>query len=198
MKTLIVSAAKFEAAPLLASLEKKSVNFHYFETGIGPLEAAKSASQLETLTSDAHVYFLGSCGSFSSFKEPYLISAKQTFWMPAGIRTGISDFNEDWYPPISLKENPMEKKLPKKIILTSPEISHSNVITRKSLTESSTQYYENMELYPLAPALNKAKTLTTVLGVTNAIGPTARAEWKKYFKQISLMTEEYLFPLISP
>lgn len=191
MKTLIVSAAKFEVLPLLKELEKKSFPFTYFEIGIGPLNAAQKSSELEALCEGTHTFYLGTCGTFGPFEKPYLVQASKTYWMPAGIRTGISDFENSWAPPIQFKNYSKEIDLPKKIILTSPEISITKEIKRKELVEASSEYCENMELYPVASALEKASKLNIILGVTNAIGPSARNEWKQNFRLASQITKDF-------
>lgn len=194
---LIVAAVKFEAQVLLDFLDENKCPYTFFETGIGPLEAAKSAAKLEETCEGAKVVYLGSCGSFRPFKEPYLIGVRETYWMPAGVRAGISDFNEDWYPSYHFKQSlPEVQKLEQGVILTSPEISTTKTIKRKSLQEDPSVYFENMELYALAPAFQKAKELTLILGVTNEINANSRSQWREHFKKISVMTTEFLGPLM--
>lgn len=195
MNLVIVSAAKFEALPLLCELNEKKISYTYFELGIGPLATAKSEEKLEALCHKNHVIFLGTCGSFAPFEKPYLIKASKTYWMPTGVRTGISDFNHEWYPPISF-DNTKKNSLASKIILTSPEISLSKKISCESFLEASDECFENMELYPVAKALNKAHHLDIILAVTNELGPTARKQWQNNFKESAKLTKDYVLATI--
>jgi len=197
LKTLIVAAVKFEVENLLEELEKKVYNFEFFEIGIGPLKATRSSLKLEEKCENAHVIYVGTCGTFSPFEKPYLVSAEETHWMPAGVRSGISDFNPNWHPPLSFKEIPHSHKLQKEIILTSPEISLTQDFKNNEMTKNnSSRIYENMELYCVGEALKKSRRLDIILGVTNEIGPNSRLEWKKNFKKLAEMSKNYLLNLL--
>ena len=44
---LLISAVGFEAKPTIDMLEKHGIDYEYMEIGIGPINAAKSASALK-------------------------------------------------------------------------------------------------------------------------------------------------------
>ena len=196
MKILVVSAVKFEVKPLLIEMKKKDYVFESFEIGIGPLKAARSSKELEKKCHGAHVIYVGTCGVFVPLEKPYLISAKETHWMPAGVRSGISDINPSWEPPVSFEGIPQSHDLQKGIILTSPEISLTKDFKNKEMKENSSSIYENMELYCVAEALKKSAKLDIILGVTNEIGPNSRSEWKENFKKLAKMSKSYILNLL--
>ena len=179
MPLLIVAAVEFEVLPLTKELQKKNISFDFFPVGIDPLNAARASEKLAHKCQGKDVLYLGSCGSFAPFKKPYLVKVKKTQWMPAGIRSGISDIEPSWYKEITFPEGKFGQNLPKATVLTSPEISLTKTIKRKSLLEEDREaLYENMELYPVAEALKKAKNLDIILGVTNEICADSRKQWK--------------------
>ena len=190
--TLIVSAVQFEVEPLLRSLEKEGFASDYYALGIGPLQAAYKARELEKLCSNKKVLYIGTCGSFANFDKPYLIQAKKTLWMPTGVRTGSSHALEKWNPPVSLKTN-TALDLAEKTILTSPELSLTDSICDKVLKDYPREVLcENMELYAVAEALKSAKELNIILGVTNQVGPEGHEQWKTYFKEVSELTKNFV------
>ena len=146
------------------------------------------------------VLYLGTCGSFAPFSKPYLIQAKKVYWMPTGIRTGISHGVMDWHPTLSLETNQKEI-LPAKTILTSPEISLTDEIKESLDLGSREDLYENMELYAVAEALQQAKELTTIFAVTTRFiclsdfvleikvlsqkRKKVYEQWKAYFKEVT-------------
>ncbi len=188
---LIISAVKFEVESLLKSLEQEQISYEYFELGVGPLHAAYKAKILKSLCYKRKVLYVGSCGSFAPFAQPYLIQAQKTLWMPTGVRTGLSHAVEKWYPPISF---PVNKKidLPSKIILTSPELSLTNKIANSFSYLPKEDLYENMELYAVADSLQEAQELNIALAVTNQVGLEGHEQWKAYFKKAAELTSSYI------
>lgn len=189
--TLIISAVEFEVTPLLQGLEKEGIPYEYFALGIGPLHAAHKAHELEKLCEDRKVLYLGTCGSFTTFEKPYLIQARETQWMPSGVRTGISHAVENWYPPVTFKAS-HEIDLAKKIIFTSPELSLTDHICKKFSKIQIEDIYENMELYAVANALQKAKELNIIMAVTNQVGSEGHNQWKTYFKEAAQLTAHFV------
>jgi len=196
MELLIVSAAKFEVDPLLRELYKKQVNYSYFELGVGPIHAAKKYSELEKICAYKKVLYIGTCGSFAPFHKPYLIQAEKTYWMPTGLRSGLSHAQESWYPPLSFTHK-SKLDLPKKVILTSPELSLNPKISSKLNLGIKEELYENMELYPIAEALKKSPSLEIILAVTNEIGERGHEQWKKNFKEVALLTRDFVLDYIA-
>lgn len=193
MSLLIVAAVEFEVLPLTKELQKKNISFDFFPVGIDPLSAARASEKLARGCRGKDVIYLGSCGSFAPFKKPYLVKVKKTLWMPAGIRSGISDFEPSWYKEITFPEGRLGQDLLEATVLTSPEISLTKTITRKNLLEEDHEtLYENMELYPVAEALKKAKNLDIILGVTNEICADSRKQWKKNFQEVSYLMRDFI------
>lgn len=193
MSLLVIAAVKFEALPLLEELYKRNFSFDFFPVGIAPLNAAKSSEKLAETCQGRDVLYIGSCGSFAPFKKPYLVRATSTYWMPAGIRSGISDIEASWYPKITFPQGKLGGKLPEATILTSPEISLTKTIKRECLKEEKIEnLFENMELYPVAEALKQSRSLDIILGVTNEICQDSRKQWKENFKEVALLTKEFI------
>ena len=89
---LLISAARFEAKPSIEILRKNNIKYDYFEFGIGPIHAAKSAEKLKERAKGKNVIYLGSCGTFSDFREPYLATVDQVHWMPTAERMGLAKY----------------------------------------------------------------------------------------------------------
>jgi hypothetical protein len=194
MSLLIVAAVEFEVLPLTKELQKKNISFDFFPVGIDPLSAARASEKLARRCQGKDLLYLGSCGSFAPFKKPYLVKVKKTLWMPAGVRSGISDIEPSWYKEITFPEGRLGgQTLREATVLTSPEISLTKTITRKNLLEEDQEtLYENMELYPVAEALKKAKNLDVILGVTNEICADSRKQWKENFQEVSYLTRDFI------
>jgi len=193
MSLLIVAAVEFEVLPLTKELQKKNISFDFFPVGIDPLSAARASEKLAHGCRGKDVIYLGSCGSFAPFKKPYLVKVKKTLWMPAGIRSGISDIEPSWYKEITFPEGRLGQDLLEATVLTSPEISLTKTITRKNLLEEDQEtLYENMELYPVAEALKKAKNLDIILGVTNEICADSRKQWTENFQEVSYLMRDFI------
>lgn len=192
MTLLVVSAVFFEAEASLHVLKKKDPSLEYFELGIGPLHAAKSAAALKEKCRGKDVLYLGSCGSFYAFDKAHLITVDTVYWMPPCLRAGLSGAPEGLYPPYTFPEASLP--LPKKSVLTSPTVSLTDHFDTDLETKlpSKEDLVENMELYACAEALLEAKSLHTILGVTNQVGPEGRKQWASNFRDIAFLTSEFL------
>ncbi len=192
MSLLVVSAFKPEAKPTLELLTKNKVPFEYFQLGVGPIHAAKSEALLKKAARGRTVLYVGSCGSFYSFKDLHLVSVDSVYWMPPCLRTGIAKIPLILHKPIYFPNS--EISLPKKAVLTSPSVSLVNAFAEnveKNLP-SKELLVENMELYACAEALLEAKSLYVILGVTNEVGPSGSKDWEKNFKEIAHMTASFV------
>ena len=187
---LIISAVKFEAEPTLLMLDKNSIKYDYIEVGIGPLNAAKSATALKEKASQKNVLYLGSAGTFGTFSAPYLVRVSKVWWMPTAERMGLAKHMKDLHRPIGvpLTEN---IDLPIKQVLTSSSISLNNEISVE--LPGQDLLIENMEAYPVTEQLTaSAKSVDIIMGITNGVGPQGSEDWARYFKQVSQMTADYL------
>ncbi len=192
MSLLVVSAVRFEAEPSLQILRDKGLAFTFFELGIGPLNAARSAVRLGELCRNRTVLFLGSCGSFYPFHAPHLLTVDTVWWLTPCVRAGIAGFPEHVHPPFSLPQTRLA--LPVKTVLTAASISLSSDFApavRAKLPDPE-HLVENMELYACIEALLEAKTLDLILGVTNAVGSQSRAQWASHHRRVAQLTAEFL------
>ena len=190
-KLLLVSAVAFEATSTLEVLKRCGVEHEYFEVGIGPINAAKSLAQLKEKAKNTDVIYIGSAGTFASFKKPYLVKVDDVYWMPTAERMGLAKNMVDLHRPISF---PRSRKLdlPSKTVLTSSSVSLSNEVAVSGLP-SRDDLIENMELYSVASELiEEARSVEVIMGITNGVGPDGSKEWLKNFKSISTSTADFL------
>lgn len=191
MSLLVVSAVKFEALPSLESLRSLNTHIDFFELGIGPINAAKSAAVLTEKAKNKNVLYLGSCGAFYPFEAPHLITVDKILWMPPCVRTGIAGHLDHLHPPYSTKVN---LDLPICSVLTSPSISLTDEISPNlvAILPSRERLVENMELYACFGGLEYARSVQILLGVTNAIGPQGRIQWQTHFKTVAKLSAEFI------
>lgn len=191
MSLILVAAVQFEALPSLEVFRNLDLPVEFFELGIGPINAAKSAAKLANKCKDKNVLYIGSCGSFYPFQAPHLITVEKIFWMPPCVRTGIAGHLDGLHPPYSLKAN---LALPVRSVLTSPSISLIDEISTSIAANlpSRESLVENMELYACFSGLQQARSLRILLGVSNAIGPQGRIQWQTHFKTVAKMTAEFI------
>lgn len=198
MTLLVVAAARFEAEQSLAVLKTFDPSVEFFELGVGPLPAAKSEARLFERCRGKDVIYIGSCGSFYPFETLHLTTVDEVHWMPPCMRTGIASYPEQfWQKPYKCPEAILP--LLKKSVLTTPSISlvdhfAPNIVSKLPPIHSLT---ENMELYTVMDALLQARSLHTILGVTNQVGPEGSKQWEKNFREIAKMTAEFLQQMFS-
>lgn len=187
---ILICAAEFEALPTHKKLLAQGLNADILPFGIGALESAKMARELQELVRDKVTVYLGSCGTFGDFLEPHLVTTHHVSWLPTSYRTGQaygvkgSDDDITWTP--SDESSP---DLPSKRVLCSPGISTSAVLPEGFRKE---EYVENLELYSVAQEVaSSSKEFHVILGVTNAIGPNAHEQWKANYQKVAEMTADY-------
>ena len=190
MKPLIVSAVLFESE----SLQQLSGDtFDYYECGIGSINAAQKSVELARLAAGRHVIFTGSCGTFATFAEPYLVTTTTTLWLPTAYRTGDAYGVQGQDLPLSWSDrvSTIASDLPQVTTICSPGISRTNILADDFKKD---QHVENLELYAVAaPLLKSCRQLDVIFGVTNAIGPDAHQQWKKHFRATAEMAAEYIW-----
>ena len=190
-KLLLVSAVAFEATPTLETLKRCGIEHEYLEIGIGPINAAKSSAQLKEKAKNSDVIYIGSAGTFSSFKRPYLAKVDDVYWMPTAERMGLAKHMVDLHRPISFPRS-QKFDLPRKTVLTSSSVSLSSEVAVSQLP-SRGDLIENMELYSVASELVEvARSVEVIMGITNSVGPDGSKEWLKNFKSISTLTANFL------
>lgn len=193
---LLISAVKFEADPVLSILQKYDIPYSYYELGIGPINAAKNSISIAIKAKGKRVVYLGSAGTFSSFREPYLCQVDQVFWLPTGERMGLAKYMKGLHKPLSIPVT-QHFDLPIKKVLTSTSVSLANDIVIEGLPAKQ-QLLENMEAYVLTEELmGEAKSIDIIFGITNEVGPNGSAEWFANFKGVAQLTADYLESKIS-
>ncbi len=192
---LIVSAVHFEAEPTLEQFRKRGISFEYFEAGVGPIHAARSAGELCKRASGRHVLILGTSGSFTEFTAPYLVQIDKVFWLPTAERMGIAKYLPKIHPPVDLPKTG-NFDLPYRQILCSTSISlHPDIgiFTDEIDLPPSEFLIENMEAYPLVyELLPVVKSLDVIMGITNEVGPHGSIQWQQNFRLLAKLTAEYL------
>lgn len=191
----VLSAAKFEADPTLKVLEDMHVAHEFIELGIGPIHAAKKSSTLHL--EGKKVLYLGSCGVFSKDFIPEVVTCENVYWSPPSVRSGQSNLIEDVEPPITFENlSRFAKNFKKASVFCSPTITldetlipslspvepklkPENIVSIE--TSSKLLKVENMELYSVADKLCEASSLSVLLGITNAVGPSGRTQWNDNF-----------------
>lgn len=191
MSLLVVSAIEAEAKPALAWLQAVGLSHEYFALGIGPLDAARNEALLQHKARDRSLLYLGSCGSYAAFEQPYLVTISSAYFSCLGERLGECESPEGLYPMIELSPNP-KIELPRRNLLCAPGISLNANLKNPDRFGSSELLVENMELYCCAKALNSARKATVILGVTNEIGAEARKAWRENYAVVAKMSAEYL------
>ena len=208
---LLVSAAAFEIAPLIARLrrnrnfESRGFDFIAAETGVGALAAAATAQGLGVLAQNRHVIFVGTAGIFSGFDDlkgsealaaPTLCTASLVAWLPTCERLGLGygiprgTIHQITVPPAQHAA----LKLPALRVLCSPSISLEAGFSKNlAATFDPVTTLENLELFScIKPLLAFGKSVDIVLGVTNAIGPDAHEQWKKNHKPAAELAAEHI------
>ena len=184
---VVISAAPFE----VSNLRSKGFEATYLSCGIGALEAARCSRDLGTEVVDKDVIFVGTCGIFGRFDEISLVSASEVVWSPPCERAKIAWSIEGISPNIPLLGGSFEGELPRARVLCSSTISRGADCDSKA--QALGPCVENLELYSIVGDLLKsARSLSVVLGVTNAIGEDARRQWRQNFKRAASLTASFL------
>lgn len=201
---LIVAAVEFEVRPLMETLAKLGIKTEFAATGIGCLNAARSSDRLQQLAHDKDVLYVGTAGSFAEFTGPKLVRAERVEWLPPCVRHDKAWAIEGLDPPIELPPGASwAQSLPSATVLCSPTIAKSPELgswrseaSRQQALASKDQHpelIENLELYSCAEALSQSsRSFTAIFGITNAVGPDGRKQWREHFKGLAEMTAGFV------
>ncbi len=184
-KPLFISAAEFETQAFAKA------GFPCFYVGMGALNAAKTANTLRKVAVNQDVVFVGTAGVFGEFSEPLLVRAHKAVWSPVCERHGLSYTVKGTAPDIALPPpHPFAEVLPPATVMVSPTISLDPFLPQRG---DENIVVENLELYSVAQELIEvSRTLTIILGITNAIGTNAHSEWRANFAKAADMTFEFV------
>ena len=186
---LVLSAAPFEAKPLLDLLTGHLIPHEYLSFGIGSIASAWGAQQLAEKCQDKSVIIVGSAGCFHPFHAPYLIKTKTISWKPRCVSEKLSELIEGHELPWdSGGKRWLSFPIPAADVHTTPGIS----VTKPSLFDGD--IVENLEMYSLRPIYLASKTFDAFLVITNSVGPEGRALWKENFKAGAELTAKTLLP----
>lgn len=194
MEILVTSAVEFEAAPTLNALERAGIRYEYLPFGIGCLNSAASADRIATAALNKNVVYLGSCGVFGDFDQPYFVTAGDVIWRPLAERLGLAYGIASATPDLKVDQryNTFTNSLPRARVLCSPSISKDPTLDTRD-QNLSVPLVENLELYSALPYfLKNCATFDVLLGVTNSIGPGAHEQWKSNFQTVAEKSAEYL------
>lgn len=181
---LIISAAEFEATPLMEKLGKNRISFAFVAAGVGALAAAANSNALARQACGKKVLFVGTAGTFGSFSAPFLCRPQRVFWLPAcerlelgyGIPRGkIPFFKHEKFSSLS-------DSLPPFDIVCSPSISLKNGFSQNlSIQFEPAKTAENLELFSCIDRIQySAASVDVLLGITNEIGQNAHAQWQQW------------------
>jgi hypothetical protein len=185
----IISAASFEVQPL----KKLMPQLEFIECGIGCLNTAKNTQLLKKKTKNKDIIFVGSCGVFAEFDSTKLVTVNKIKWLPTCERMGLSETIENLHPDINLKTPKYFKELEQTTALTSAAISSDATINIKHQHLLRATLVENLEIYPLASAiLPGVNSLEILLGITNAVGPLGRKQWRENFRKIAEISAYFI------
>ncbi len=186
---LVLSAAPFEAQPLLELLSTYKLSYEYMSFGIGSIASAWGAQNLADKCRGRHVLILGSAGCFYPFQSPYLIKTNTIFWRPRCVSEKLSELIEGHELPwASNSKSLLSFPIASADVYTTPgiSVSPSDIIDSKIV--------ENLEMYSLLPIYLAAKTFDAFLVITNSVGPEGRYLWKDHFKIGAQLTAQTLLP----
>jgi hypothetical protein len=187
---IIVSAAKFEALPILSSLKKIGPRIKHIEIGVGAINAAKNAAQLAKACKGKHVLFIGSAGIFGKFSGVQLFKGKSVEWLPTGAREGLG---------YSVPKDNLFITLPKPHLMYA-DIHSAHIICSSTVSlicknnpKSKIPALENLELFSCAQEISEsAKSFSVVLGITNKVGKSSHEQWLEHWKEASQMIANYI------
>ena len=115
---IITSAAKFEIEPLLAKMMKQA-SIDWVFCGVGVLAAAAAGQRLQSSCRGREVLFIGTAGTFGTFKKVELCHARTLHWSPTCARVGLS-YAVDKTPPLSLNSSACYDDLPAAEVFAPP------------------------------------------------------------------------------
>jgi len=186
-RLIILSAARFEAEPLLDELKRLKIDVGFDMFGIGPIAAAWRAVELAKKYANQNILVIGTAGIFSDFQKIQLVKAQSVEWMPTCVRENLGDLIEGQDPHWNTRDkNFLDLSLDLINVHTSP------CITTSVPSFKDQKVIENMELYALKPIFEAARGFEAVFAITNSVGPHGRKEWRENLQAAGKITANYL------
>lgn len=186
---VIVSAARFETAPLLAHCADCHVPVTYIECGVGIFPATVCGEESRALCAEQEVLFVGTGGTFADFSAIEIVRGTSINWLPTARRLGLS-YAVDTTPQLLPIPSSHHHDLPTRDIICAPDISKVHALP-DSL--QPVNCVENIEAYAFLRAIIPvAKTIDVILAITNTVGEKAHGQWQHNHQHAALLTAEYV------
>lgn len=178
---IIVSAAKYEAEPLLASFP----DWQYIEFGVGIFAASLAASRNYQRFVGQDILYVGSCGSFKPFTDIEVVRGDSIAWLPTCERLSASYAVVDT-PVLSLQCRSEFSTIPSCQVICSPNVS-------KQLTHQDKHQVENIEAYAFFyPIHQHIRSAQILLAITNQVGEQAHQQWQANYRQAAEQVREVM------
>ena len=186
---IIAAAAEFETEPLRLKIARQA-DVDWVCCGVGVLAAAAAGQRWQSLCRGREVLFIGTCGTFGTFKKIALCRAHTLHWSPTCARIG-SSYAVDETPPRSLNSSAHYSDLPAAAVFCAPNISLTN--TLPAATQAGMLAVENIEAYAFLSMLcDSAQSIDVLLAITNAVGEDAQRQWQQHHAQAAQLTATYV------
>lgn len=186
---IIAAAAEFETEPLRGKMTRQA-DVDWVCCGVGVIAAAAAGQRWQSLCRGREVLFIGTCGTFGTFKKIELCRAHTLHWSPTCARIGAS-YAVDKTPPRSLNCSAHYSDLPAAAVFCAPNISLTN--TLPVTTQAGMLSVENIEAYAFLSMLcDRAQSIDVLLAITNAVGKDAHRQWQQHHAQAAQLTAAYV------
>ena len=186
MSLVVVSAVRYEAEPILSAIP----DCDYIECGVGIFASTVSAQKHRSLCAGKDILYVGSCGSFTEFKNIEIIKGKSSRWSPTCERNGLS------YPVITMPDLQLTSiqeltSIPSKQIVCASNVS--------LVCSGSELQVENIEVYSFfLQIINIVRSANVILAITNQVGENAHKQWEENYQRGAMMIRKTLNPFILP
>ena len=183
---IIVSAARYEAEPLLASFP----DWQYIECGVGIFAASVAALRNYQRLIGQDILYVGSCGSFKPFTGIEVVRGDSIVWLPTCERMSASYAVADT-PILSVQCRSEFSSISSCQVICSPNVS-------KQLTHQDDHQVENIEAYAFFyPIHNHIRSAQILLAITNQVGEQAHQQWQANYRQAAKQVQQVVFDLLT-
>ena len=183
---IVVSAAKYEAEPLLAVCP----DWQYIECGVGIFAAATTAAQNHQLFVGQDILYVGSCGSFKPFKTIEVVRGDSIAWLPTCERLSASYTVADT-PTLSLQCQPEFASMPSCQVICAPNVS-------KQFTPQGDNQVENIEAYAFFHPIHRhIRSAQIILAITNQVGRHAHQQWQENYLPAAKLIRQTIVGLLT-
>lgn len=180
----LISAVPFESSPTHELLKSYEIPVKSHHLGIGPLNSRDFKPQIANLAGTKVIY-IGTAGSFGNFSKPYLTQVKRAIWSPTGERLSLAKSFDSLFPPVEFTLSNHDLQQVTCVGSTSVSLCDKSIFSSASV--------ENMELYPIASALQQhCPDLHILFGITNQVGPEGSKQWQQNHQATAQLTADYL------